>query len=127
MFAKSNRATVVLFIASVLMLVLAVVLMSQPLSRVAAQQDGDGPKDMRELCVFLAEQDEDFVFNIAWTNGNSNSPIGYASWDFSPEDIFWCGEDFMCFDRPFDDDLGDFCVSYAAIHNFWFPNGAFGD
>jgi len=127
MIAKANRATLVLFVASVLMLVLAAVLVSQPLSRAAAQQDDDGPKDMQELCVFLAEQDEDLEIGIGWTNGNTNSPIGFAYDNFSPEEIYWCGADFMCFDRPFDNDPGDFCLSYAAIHNFWFPNGVFGE
>ncbi|MDX2138369.1 MAG: hypothetical protein SF123_09770 [Chloroflexota bacterium] len=127
MFARANRATLVLFVASVLMVVVAVVLVSQPLSRAAAQQDDDGPKDMQELCQYLAEQDDDLEIGLGWTNGNTNSPIGYAYHIFSPEEIYWCGADFMCFDRPWEGIDGDMCLPYSAIHQIYFPDGAFGD
>lgn len=131
MFTNTSRTSIVLLIASLVMFLAAagMLILSQPLTSVQAQQGNTAPNDMQELCRLFASQDASFSLNITWTNNivSETNPTANASNFFAPQSILWCGQDFMCFDHPFEGSQGDMCLPYTAIHQIWLENGGIGE
>jgi hypothetical protein len=122
----SKNKWLAMFSATTLFALVALLLtVLHPLNTAEAQQDDNGPEDMQELCQFIAEQDEDF--GMVWVGYKNEAELyNFVSGTYSPDDIYWCGKDFMCLDEPFEND-GDLCVPYTGIYEIWFDEGAFGD